>query len=307
MENEFRGQAFQTKLNRDPTLLACYPHPKFPTLSITGTWCALSCKHCNRYYLRSMTPCVTPEAFYRECLKRFKNGARGALISGGYNSEGWVPLEGFLDAIERVKRETGLFLNAHLGLAPDWLVRELGRVGLDMVSFDLIGSDETVRLILGIQKKVKDYERVLRVLERSIPRVVPHICIGLHEGEIKGERKALEMAAKANISGLVFLVLIPTSGTAFQNVSPPEPAEVGKIIAEARLKFPETPLALGCMRPRTNNRAEFEIQAIKSGIDRMELPSSSAIEASRKLGLHVKKLEACCGIPTEVARRWAFG
>jgi hypothetical protein len=236
-----------------------------------------------------------------------QNGARGVLLSGGYNDEGYVPFGPFIDAIERVKRETGLFLNVHTGLAPAWLARELGRVEVDMASVDLIGSNETVKLVLNIEKTTKDYERALKDLERTVPNVVPHLCIGLHEGKLVGERKALEILGNINIAALVFLVIIPTPGTPFQNISPPQPMVIGKLIAEARLMFPKIPLALGCMRPRGKDRAETEIQALKSGIDRIELPSNRTLEIARTMGLKIKKLEACCAVPGELAERWALG
>lgn len=279
------------------TLLACYPSPKFPALSITGERCALNCKHCEGHYLRHMVPCPRPDVLFKTCLHFAENGAKGILISGGYNEEGWVPLDGFIDAIERVKRETGLFLNVHTGLAPPALAEELGRAGVDMASVDLIGSDETIELVLGIKKTTRDYERTLKELERFVPHVVPHICIGLHEGKIRGEARAMEIAAKIRPLSLVFLVLTPTSGTRFEKISPPSPAEVGKVIADARLKFPNATLALGCMRPRGGKKTEYELQALHSGVDRIEIPSWQTIELARKFGHDVQRLEACCAVP----------
>ena len=279
------------------TLLACYPSPKFPALSITGGECALNCKHCGGHYLRHMIPCPQPDVLFTTCLRFAEDGARGVLISGGYNEEGQIPLDGFIDAIERVKRETGLFLNVHTGLVSPLLAKELGRVGVDMASVDLIGSDETIELVLGIKKTTRDYERTLKELSQVVPRVVPHICVGLHEGKIKGEAKALEIAAKIRPDALVFLVLVPTTGTEFEGVSPPSPQEVGKIIAEARLRFPNAALALGCMRPRGSSRVGFELAALHAGVDRIEIPSQQVLEAARAIGLKIKSIEACCAVP----------
>jgi len=279
------------------TLLACYPSPKFPALSITGGECALNCKHCGGHYLRHMIPCPQPDVLFTTCLRFAEDGARGVLISGGYNEEGQVPLDEFIGAIERVKRETGLFLNVHTGLVSPSMAKELGRVGVDMASVDLIGSDETIELVLGIKKTTRDYERTLKELSQLVPCVVPHICIGLHEGKIKGETKALEIAAKIRPDALVFLVLTPTSGTQFEKISPPSPSEVGRVIADARLKFPNATLALGCMRPRGDKKTEYELQALRSGVDRIEIPSEQTIEVARKLGRDVRRLEACCAVP----------
>lgn len=297
MLGELQRQALETKVRRDPIFWACYPHPKFPTLSITGDACALRCRHCNRRYLQHMFACQTPDVLRKTCLELASNGVQGVLISGGYNEEGYVPFEPFLDAIASVKRETGLFLNIHTGLMPAWLARELGRVGVDMASVDVVGNDETIELVLGLDRTTRDYGQALADLGSAIPHVVPHICIGLHAGELKGERTALKLAAKINPHALVMLVLVPTPGTEFELVTGPSPAEVGELIAEARLKFPSAVLALGCMRPRDAQRTEFEIQALHSGVDRVEIPGRQTTEAARELGLQVRRLDACCAVP----------
>ena len=278
-------------------LVACYPHPRFPTLSITGDECAFRCKHCNRRYLRRMLACQTPDVLFRACAELASKGARGVLISGGYNEEGYVPFEPFVDAIERVKRETGLYLNIHPGLMPGWLARELGRAGVDMASVDVIGSDETIELVLGVERTARDYKRTLRALERAIPHVVPHVCIGLHRGEFRGEPEALEMIAGIDFSTLVFLVIVPTPGASFERISPPSPAKVGEFIAGAKLKFPKATFALGCMRPRGSERVGFELAALRAGVERIELPSGQTLKAARELGLRVRRLEACCAVP----------
>ena len=297
-------RAFSMKLKHCPTFWACYPHPRFPTLSITGDECVLNCKHCGGHYLKHMLSCSSPSVLFRTCSDLAANGARGVLLSGGYNSEGYVPFEPFLDAIERVKRETGLFLNVHTGLMPGWLARELGRAGVDMASVDVIGSDETIKLVLGLERTTRDYQRALKDLSSAIPYVVPHICIGLHAGELKGEREAIEIAAQAKISTLVFLIIVPTINTTFQNISPPEPAAVGELIAEARLRVPDMTLALGCMRPRDAGRVELELAALRSGVDRMEIPSEQTLATARSMGLSIKRLDACCAVPSEIAERW---
>jgi uncharacterized radical SAM superfamily protein len=300
MTDELQSRAFSVKFKRDPNLFACYPHPRFPVLSITGRGCALNCKHCGRRYLEHMRPCLTPDILLTTCAELAANGARGLLISGGYNNEGYVPFEPFLDAIERVKRETGLFISAHTGLVPSWLARELGGAGIDLADFDLIGDDETIKLVLGIDRTVEDYRNSMKALKRSLPYVAPHICFGLQAGEVKGERRALDLTAEINPPALAMLILVPTHETDFEHVAGPSPKALGEIIAEARLKLPETTLALGCMRPRDTRRAEFELQALRSGVDRVELPSERTLEAAREMGLKVRRLDACCAVPNEL-------
>ncbi|MEM2889890.1 MAG: radical SAM protein [Candidatus Hadarchaeum sp.] len=290
------------KLKRRRELLACYPHPAFPTISITGRNCALSCKHCGRHYLKDMISCTTPEALYEKCLKLSSKGAVGVLLSGGFNVEGYVPFEPFLDTIEKIKEHTNLFISAHTGLVPEWLAKEMGRAGIDLADFDLVGDDSTIKSVLGIQKTVNDYRSSLRSLTRYISYVVPHICVGLHFGKLLGEFRALELASEVKPHLLVLLVLSPTFGTVFEKLAPP-PVEVFKKVAiKARLMFPEIDIALGCMRPRFHYRHELELAALQSGVDRIELPSERTLEAARKMGMMVKKLKACCSVPDDLVQ-----
>jgi hypothetical protein len=95
----------------------------------------------------------------------------------------------------------------------------------------------------------------------------------------------------------VLLALVPTAGTQFEGAEPPTPAAIGEVMARARLRLPRAAIALGCMRPRGAERVEIELQALRSGIDRMEIPDGRTVEAARAMGLEVKRLEACCAVP----------
>lgn len=292
--------AFFSGSRRNSDLFACYPHPSFPTLSITGDACILCCKHCGGHYLKNMIPCTSPDALLKECIKLSSKGVRGVLLSGGYNGEGYVPFEPFLDVIERVKHETGLFISAHTGLSPEWLSKEMGRAGIDLADFDLIGDDDTIELVLGTKRTVDDYRLVMKALKRSIPYVVPHICVGLHGGRLRGEFRALELAADIEPPLIVLLVLTPTPGTVFENLAPPSLGDFKNVAVEARLRFPKAKLALGCMRPRDSARFEIELAALQVGVDRIELPSEQTLAAARSMGLLVRELHACCAVPDEV-------
>ncbi|MFN4133413.1 MAG: radical SAM protein, partial [Candidatus Hadarchaeales archaeon] len=139
--------------------------------------------------------------------------------------------------------------------------------------------------------------KTIKTLKKNVGEVVPHICIGLDGGKIKGEFRAVELAAEINPRLLVFLVLIPTPGTPFEKITPPRQEEVGMVIKWAREKLPETELALGCMRPKLVKRAELEISAIASGVRRVVMPSRETLEWAQKNGFYVKRLDACCSVP----------
>lgn len=291
---KLQNESFRLKVRRDGTFYAYFPGPSFPSVSVTGRFCAMNCKQCGRHYLKGMISCPTPDELYRKCMEFDKKGYKGLLVSGGYNEGGWVPLEGFVSVLARIKRETNLVVNVHCGLAPEELAQSLGQAGVDVVSFDLIGHDETIKEVIGLDKTVDDYERTLNCLIENVSSVVPHITIGLHEGRLLGEERAIEIASTRKISALVFLVLVPTAGTAFENVKPPLPEQVEALISSARLKMPNIPIILGCMRPRLT---DFEAAALASGVDGIVLPKKETLETAKKMGLSVLSVNACCAVP----------
>lgn len=277
--------------------LACYPQPAFPSVSLTGTKCDLSCKHCMGKYLRFMIPCEKPEELLRVGFELAAQGAKGLLISGGYNSAGYVPLEPFLGALRLLKKETGLFLNLHTGLVPKGLVQELAEIEVDMVSFDLVGDGETVEMVSGIRRGPEEYGAVLAELLSSIPHVVPHLCLGLHAGRMVGESRAIRMLMELEVRSVVFLVLIPTRGTPFERVPPPQLVEVERIFTEARERLPRAELILGCMRPGGRYREKLDELALRKGFSRIALPSPRTVGLAKEMGLEVERLEGCCAIP----------
>jgi hypothetical protein len=177
------------------------------------------------------------------------------------------------------------------------LAKELARAGVDLVDFDLVGDDETIRFTIGADKKTSDYLRAMKILKRFLPELVPHICIGLHGGELKGEFKALEMAAEINPRMLVILVLNPTRGTRFEKATPPSTWEAMRVINRAREELPRTRLALGCMRPKGWRREELESAAFHAGVSRIVTPSRRTLEVAEKSGFRIRTLDACCAVP----------
>jgi uncharacterized radical SAM superfamily protein len=285
------------RMQTDGVFYASYPQPAFPAISLTGQNCELNCKHCMGRYLRSMLPCTRPEELLRLGLRLASRGAKGLLVSGGFNSEGHVPLAPFLGALRELKRETGLFLNVHTGLLPKPLIEGLAVAEVDMVSLDLVGSEETLRFVYGLRKGVEDYLETFRAMRSRGLYVVPHLCIGLHGGRLVGERKALELAAGLEVDAFVFLVLVPTPGTPFAGVSPPTLREISQLFGEARGILPGVRLILGCMRPRGRLGEEIESLALRAGFQRVALPSARTVALAGSMGLEVRRLEACCAVP----------
>lgn len=297
-------RALSAKLDRSEILWESRPEPNFPAISLTGDECALNCDYCEGRYLEGMMSVGNPQELYEICISLDSNGAHGVLLSGGYNEDGHVPFEPFLDTISDIDAETGLFVSVHSGLVSDGLAQELGSAGIDLVDFDFITDDATIRSRLEMEKTATDYKRSLNLVVREIPHVAPHILLGLSGKNLLAEREALTALSDVEISALVFLVIIPPDFSP-EEYSVPSPEEVGKFVARARLDFPEIPLALGCMRPRNEERKVLETKAIEAGIDRIVLPSKEALKAAREKGLKIRKLEACCSVPDSVIWKWS--
>lgn len=266
----------------------------FPTISVTGRGCALRCKHCSGIVLNTMYPATTPDALYELCVKLKERGALGCLISGGCLPNGAVPLEGFVDSIARVKRELGFTVFVHTGVIDVPTAKALKNAGVDAALLDIIGSDETIRDIYKLDVSVKDYRDSLQALHEAGIAFVPHVIVGLHYGKLKGEFDALQMISEYKPSALVIIAFMPIRGTEMENVKPPRPVDIARVIASARAMFPETPLVLGCMRPRGKDRSETEILAMKAGIDAIAFPTEEAVRFAECQGYKASFSSLCC-------------
>lgn len=285
---------------RGPRVLRVYtPSDLFPPISVTGARCELNCAHCNRCYLRHMIPAETPEKLYEVCVSLYERGAVGCLISGGSVRGGHVPLEPFVEAIRRVKEETDLVLNVHTGLVNRRLAQRLAEAGVDVVSLDVVGDTDTVRMVYGLDRRAEDYFEALKThIEAGIRHVVPHVCVGLHYGKLRGELRALEAIRRVKPETLVFIVLIPTRGTRMEGIPPPDPLDVVKVIVAARLMLRDTAIILGCMRPPGKTREKLDLLALDV-VDGIVLPTRKAVKEAERKGFTVKRLSACCAIPRE--------
>lgn len=253
---------------------------KTAAISLTGDRCALNCAHCGRRYLRGMMPIEHADV----------RGATSCLISGGCDAQGRVPVSGHLEQVRALRQ--GRRLNWHVGLIGDDEILQIAPY-VDVVSFDLVGDDETIREVYGLDCGVVEYFQTYQLLQRHV-RVVPHITIGLRGGRISGEYAALERLQTLGAEVLVFLVLIPTRGTAYEHCAPPNVAEVGDLLATARKRLPDVPIYLGCMRPAGRYRDELDPIAIQAGVNKIVNPSPAAVALAEEKGLRVTWQEECC-------------
>ena len=270
------------------------PHEAFPSISITGSLCALKCKHCNGRVLDTMVPSMTPEGLFDVCVKLKKNGAIGCLISGGCLPDGSVPMDKFIDVIAKIKQELGLTVVVHTGVIDLPTAKRLKAAGVDAALIDIIGSDETIREIYHLDVTVSDYEQSLQAFHESGIPFVPHVLVGLHYGKLKGELEALKMIANYSPSAVITIAFMPIRGTPMENVNPPEPEDIARILASARLLLPETPIVLGCMRPKGEPRKKIDLLAVKAGVDAIAFPVEEAIQLAESLNLDISFSSLCC-------------
>jgi uncharacterized radical SAM superfamily protein len=266
----------------------------FPTISVTADSCALNCAHCGGKVLETMYPATTPEKLLELCKRLKLRGAQGCLISGGCLPDGSVPLGDFIETIGRIKRELGLTVLVHTGVTDFLMARALKESGVDSALIDVIGSDDTIRSVCRISATVQDYARSLKALNEAEINFVPHVIVGLHYGKLRGELQALEMISRFKPSALVIIAFMPIRDTPMQDVQPSKPIDITRVLLAARLMFPETPLVLGCMRPKGEHRKETDVLAIRVGVDAIAFPAEEAIEFAEDQRHNVSFSSLCC-------------
>ncbi len=298
------------------------PLPRFPPISLSGGTCQLKCKHCDGTYLSGMLPAETPKALLATCRKLQREGASGALLSGGSDAQGHLlNLKGMVKAIRQAKQETGLIFNLHPGVLDEETARELA---VDFVSLEL-PSENVIRNIFGLPFGAEAYWATYANLQAAGIEVVPHICV--YQGDedrllenltearatkiertekhgpsaVEGKWHPIHMAVP---SVIVVIVFSPTRNTRMAHVPPPEPSAVANVVTHVSARFPDTEIALGCMRPKTPGlREAMEIAALEAGVSRMVLPARVTLQHARARGYEIRHFETCCALPVVYEER----
>jgi hypothetical protein len=182
----------------------------------------------------------------------------------------------------------------HTGTIDVKTAKALRIAGIDAALIDIVGSDETIKEIFKLNVTVQDYARSLKALNDSGLIFVPHVIVGLHYGQLLGELNALKLVSDFKPSALVIIAFMPIRRTMMENVEPSKPLDIARIITIARTMFPETPLVLGCMRPKGKHRAETDILALKAGVDAIAFPSEEAIRFAENAGCELSFSSFCC-------------
>ncbi|MHB0876993.1 MAG: radical SAM protein [Anaerolineae bacterium] len=270
---------------------------RFVAVSITGAECARGCAHCQGRLLGSMLPAATPEALLAVGRRLREDGCRGLLLSGACDPTGAVPLGPYVEAMAELTA-LGLRLIAHTGLLSRSTAVALKQAGVSQALLDVVGDADTCREVLNLERTPADYAEALRLLDDIGLPAAPHVVAGLHFGQLRGELRALEMIAASRPAALVIVALRPLPGTPMAQAGGPLPAEVGRLLAVARLVLPAVPLTLGCARPSGLARREMERLAVLAGVDALAYPDPATVALAADLGLETRFVESCCSLAT---------
>jgi uncharacterized radical SAM superfamily protein len=269
----------------------------FPAFSITAGACALDCDHCQAKILEPMIPATKPEMLDRKVRDLIMlQGLQGFLLSGGSNRRNEIRYERFYPVIEGLKRDfPDLKVAIHTALTDEAGAKRMEAAGVDTAMMDVIGSDDTIREVYHLDRPVEDFEATLAALTATRMEISPHIVVGLHYGEIRGEARALDMIARYPVNALVLVVIMPfyaRPGT-FRT---PATSDVGRIFLEARQRLPEKQVLLGCARPAGMHKRVTDAYAVMAGLDGIAFPAEGAVEVCREIGRDWHQEHACCSI-----------
>ncbi|MFN3691445.1 MAG: radical SAM protein [Fervidobacterium sp.] len=218
------------------------------TLSVTVTKsCPFKCAHCNSHYLEHMVHIDELIKSIDEHVKKYSS----FLISGGMLLNGEIPFGPYLEKLREMKRKYNIKYNFHVGF-PKRVLYELEDVA-DVISFDFYADSGILMQVYGIERTPED---ILNVIMPLNVKKVPHITVGIMCGKITHEYKALEILSKY-FKSVVLNVFIPTSGTKFENCTPPSLEDVEQVFQRARGYFEQ--VVLGCMQPRGEYRSHLQI------------------------------------------------
>jgi uncharacterized radical SAM superfamily protein len=190
----------------------------------------------------------------------------------------------------------GLKVLVHGGLIRRETAAMLKEAKVDQVLIDVIGDEGTIRAVCHLNRKPDDYLQSMLCCRDAGLNIAPHVVIGLHFGQIRGEWRSLEMIQKADPETIVLVILAPAKGTAMAGIQPPSTNEAAEIMATARALHPATPIVLGCMKPPGLYKREAEIIAVDCGANGIAYPDEATIAYAESRGLKPVFSEECCSL-----------
>ena len=266
------------------TIIAYYPGNGFPSVSVTGTRCEQMCEHCRAKHLKGMIPVSNDDELDDLALSLIDRGCEGYLLSGGCDSGGSVPLEGFAKAVARTSDR--LMVNVHPGFITKETASELAASGVSCFSVDIHQDRGEMMTVLHLDRDPKEYSELLDILIGTGVRVVPHITVGFGYNDLS---LSANLVASKGLKDVVLLSMVPTEGTMVEESVITEDAvmEAVSILNEKGLD-----VILGCMRDRSLRG--LERRCIEAGIRRLANPSAETLRWAEENGYAVEKRNICC-------------
>ena len=127
-------------------------------------------------------------------------------------------------------------------------------------------------------------------------QVVPHIVVGLHYGQLKGEANAVDIVARHAVAALVLVVVMPFHASADKPFRTVPPAEAAEVFVAARQRLHGIPVQLGCARPAGSHKMATDAYAVMAGFDGIAYPAEGVVALARAIGRPVEQEHACCAV-----------
>ncbi len=244
-----------------------------------------------------MIPATKPEMLDRKVRDLILlQDLQGFLLSGGSNRRNEIRYERFYPVVERLKRDfPHLKIAIHTALTDEAGAKRMEAAGVDTAMMDVIGARETIRDVYHLDRPVEDFEESLAALTATSMEISPHIVIGLHYGEIRGEPVALDMVSRYPVNALVLVVVMPFYAKPGTFVTP-STSDVGRIFLEARRRLADKQVLLGCARPAGMHKRITDAYAVMAGLDGIAFPAEGAVAVSEAIGRNYHQEHACCSI-----------
>ncbi|HBU06806.1 MAG TPA: radical SAM protein [Candidatus Magasanikbacteria bacterium] len=219
---------------------------------------------------------------------------RSLLISGGLKANGKSFILDKKKELLTLKKNGKLKFNSHVGFVDEEDIAQIAEI-VDYVSFDFVSDKAVIKKVYKVDKDIAEYIKTYKLLAKKI-KVYPHITVGIDEGQIHWEFEAIDILYQLGADRLVLNILIPTPGTDFAKVLPPNLNDVKKVFEYARKVFKKELLILGCMRPGGAYRNAVDVLAVEAGFDRIVQPTPKARGLAKEMGLEIEELNECCVI-----------
>jgi uncharacterized radical SAM superfamily protein len=244
-----------------------------------------------------MIPATNPEMLDTKVRHLIDHeGLNGFLLSGGSNKRNEINYMRYLPVVEKLKADfPELKVAVHSALMKEAQAKAMESAGVDTVMMDVIGDNDTIEQVYKLNRPVEDFEETLAALCSTSMEVSPHIVIGLHYGQVRGEANALDMVSRYPVTALVLVVIMPFYAKPGTFVTP-ETSDVGRIFLEARERLPERQVLLGCARPPGMHKRVTDAYAIMAGLDGIAFPAEGAVSVAHAIGRPFEQAHSCCSI-----------